>query len=29
VVFGLEQDALRIGHESHPKQHRQLMLDQL
>lgn len=28
-VFGLEQDALRIGHESHPKQHRQLMLDQL
>lgn len=26
-VFGLEQDALRIGPESHPKQHRQLMLD--
>ncbi len=28
AVFGLEQDALRIGHESHPKQHRQLVLDQ-
>lgn len=25
-IFGLEQDALRIGTESHPKQHRQLML---
>ena len=28
-VFGLERDALRIGSESHPKQHRQLMLSQL
>ena len=28
VVFGLEQDALRIGSESHPKQHRQLMLSE-
>ncbi|WP_374656057.1 GNAT family N-acetyltransferase [Dongia sp.] len=27
TVFGLEQDALRIGPESHPKQHRQLLLD--
>jgi len=27
VVFGLEQDSLRIGFESHPKQHRQLLLD--
>jgi RimJ/RimL family protein N-acetyltransferase len=26
-VFGLEEDALRIGPESHPKQHRQLFLD--
>jgi RimJ/RimL family protein N-acetyltransferase len=26
-VFGLEEDALRIGAESHPKQHRQLFLE--
>jgi RimJ/RimL family protein N-acetyltransferase len=26
-VFGLEADALRIGAASHPKQHRQLLLD--
>lgn len=28
-VFGLEQDALRIGSESHAKQHRQLLLHRL
>lgn len=26
-VFGLEEDALRIGIDSHPKQHRQLFLE--